>query len=133
MLVMPPFASAGLTCYTATGEIDSMAVTRDFAVSHDYIITIKIRNGDTIAYFSDLAEVPGPATLVEDGITVVITPRAIMTVNANTAKATLATVACVPVAEEPDYSSRFAVDPRLLRDALEDAILRVQRNLRYEN
>lgn len=129
-LVIPSFASAGLACYTATGDVESIEIIRDD--DDHFSLAIKLRHGDHVVYFSRDADAEGPVALAARGITVVITPRSIATVH-KLPRPALSVVACLPQSQECDLSNIYATRTTLLRHALAEALARSNRNLHYEN
>ena len=133
MLVIPPFAAAALACYTEQATVQSITIDQDLALGDDFVLKIKLKLGDTIAYFSDPESILGPRRLANLGVQVAITPMMIVAVHPSDSTPQLSVVASIPQAEKPNYPRRFAADPLALREALQTTINHTKQTLRYEN
>jgi hypothetical protein len=131
-LVIPSFASAGLACYTATGKVEFIEVIPNPDHPLEFRLEIKLKRSDHIAYYSRVSCAEGPVALAKRGVTVLITPRTVALVHRD-GQPSLSVVASLPRAQEPDLADAYAVDPNLLRAALDEAITQAQQGIHHDN
>jgi hypothetical protein len=133
VLIVPPFAALALECHTSMADIESMNLDRDLALGPEFRLVIKSKKGVRIGYFSDHEAPLNPQWLAEKRINVAITPMTVVTVHMDGEVAAVATVASIPNPELPNYKSRFAVDPLLIRNAVNEAVIKSRKSFNYEN
>ena len=122
MLLIPPFAATALCTYCSMEEIDTIALTRDLTFDPDFSLVITTRTNSKIAYFSDHKYPRTPRLMARQGVSIVITPNEVSAVIQPEGLPQLTVIASIPQLEVPSYIKRFAVDPRIITKALEEAL-----------
>jgi hypothetical protein len=131
MLVIPPFAATALSCYTAMEECTSISLTRDLSLGDEFTLVITTSRGPKIAYYADHEAPIGPRSLARQGIGIAITPMAVTTLDQSGSSPSLSLVAGIQQPQVPDYSMRFAADPNIIKEAVRDALSKINPTQRY--
>lgn len=128
LLVIPAFAATALCCYIAAEEGVSIAVAQDISLGSEFSLVITTNRGSTIAYFSAHEAPNGPSPFTKLGSGIVITPKSVMAVDPSGTSPALSPVASIPFPQVPDYPGRFAVDPTIIKEALQEALYKANAN-----
>lgn len=133
MLVIPPMASLALQCYVAAEAVTAILLAQDLALGEHYALTVRLKSGAGIRYYSEDENLAAPSRLAAEHIRVVVTPKRVALVESHSAKPYFAAVVDIPTADVPDYRGRFAHDAVGLAAALERTLAAKQHTLCYEH
>lgn len=133
VLVIPPFAATALACYTAMEARLAITLTQDPSHPSEFSFLISTPRGFKILYSSDHGAIAGPRLLAKQGIAIAITPMSVSAVNGSGPHAVVSTIASIPHPQAPNYPKRFATNPSMIKEAIEDAFLKTNSTSNHVN
>lgn len=133
VLVIQPLPALALQCYLALKQVHSITLKRDLAISDDFTLTAHNTGDAAVRFYSRHDNMHGPRTLRAERVGVVITPQMVALLDNTGMEPRLSVVVESKSDDLPDYPNRFAIDPRLLAEAVARSVSNSLPTLRYEN
>lgn len=128
---IPPFSSSALSCYAIDSAIESIRLSRSLGFPGPPAILFQLRSR-LIAFMAQSTSAFDPRTLYEGGVSVVITPKSMASVQCIGGTPSISMLAAISAPEEHAEQGSYYFPAETIRDAIADAISRTT-NLIYEN
>lgn len=128
---IPPFASSALACYLIDTEIDSIRLSSALGLPRHPGVLFRLRSR-LIAYAPGPAQDENVFALFKAGISILITPRVMASVDMSGDEPSLTVLAYIAPPELPPEQPSFFFPMETIRNAVAEAVAH-SKNLIYEN